>query len=249
MRLKDKQAVVTGGAGGIGRSIVSGFIREGASVAIVDNNKVLIEKAEKEKLPRQGRSFFVSADVSDSLEVTKMVKQVIRRLNKIDILVNCAGIYEYSPMLDMSDEEWDKTLRVNLYSYFYCSRAVGAYMKEQKTGSIINLSSIAGMKAASMGHSHYGTSKAGIIGFTRAVAAELGPFGIRANCICPGLTEGTPMGSSAQNAFGEEYLKHVPLGRFAIPQDIASAAIYLASEESNYITGACLNITGGMHMD
>ncbi len=249
MRLKDKKAIITGGAGGIGKAITIGFLKEGASVAIVDNNDVFIDNGEREELFRHNSVVFVRADVSDSGEVGQMVNQVIRKFNKIDILVNCAGIYEYSTMLNMNDEEWDKTLRVNLYSCFYCSRAVGACMREQRSGSIINLSSIAGMRAASMGHSHYGASKAGIIGFTRAIAAELGPFGIRANCICPGLTVGTPMGNSAQNAMGEEYLKRVPLGRFAIPQDIAYGATYLASDESNYITGACLNITGGMHMD
>jgi len=250
MKLDDKVSIITGGAGGIGKSIALFFVEEGARVVIVDIDKAKGEKTVEEILIRYGnKANFIKADVSNSTEVNEMAERVFTRFNRLDVLVNCAGIYEDRLMLDMSDEEWSKTLKVNLYSCFYCTRAVGIYMKKQCGGSIINISSIGGQKAPSIGHSHYAASKAGMIGFTRAVATELAPFGIRVNNICPGVTEGTPMGDRALKNVGKEYLKTVPLARFARPSDIAYGAIYLASDEASYITGATLSINGGMFME
>jgi 3-oxoacyl-[acyl-carrier protein] reductase len=250
MKLNDKISIITGGAGGIGKSIASFFVKEGARVIIVDIDKAKGEKTVEEILIcYSNKANFIKADVSNSTEVNEMAEKVFRQFNKIDVLVNCAGIYEDRLMLDMSDEEWNKTLKVNLCSCFYCTRAVGVYMKKQCGGSIINISSIGGQKAPSIGHSHYAASKAGMIGFTRAVATELAPFGIRVNNICPGVTESTPMGDRALKNVGKEYLKGVPLARFAIPSDIAYGAVYLASDEASYITGATLSINGGMFME
>lgn len=250
MRLKDKVSIITGGGGGIGRAIAKGFLEEESTVVMVDTNRAGKQKAVRDILRLyKKKAYFIEADVSISIEVNRMADEVFERFNKIDVLVNCAGIYEDRFMLDMSDEEWDKTMKVNLYGCFFCSRAAADYMKQENGGSIINISSIGGQKAPSIGHSHYAASKAGMIGFTRAIASELALFGIRVNNICPGVTEDTPMGDRAIKNVGKEYFKNVPLGRPAVPLDIAYGAIYLASDESDYITGATLSINGGMYMD
>jgi NAD(P)-dependent dehydrogenase (short-subunit alcohol dehydrogenase family) len=250
MRLENKISIITGCCGGIGNSIAVGFLKEGAAVVIVDIDEAKGEKLVRDILIHYNKmAIFIKADVSNSNEVNEMADKIFKRFNKIDVLVNCAGIYEDALMLDMSDEEWDKTLKINLYGCFYCSRAVGSYMKKQRSGSIINISFIGGQKAPSIGHAHYAASKAGMIGFTRAVAYELAPFGIRVNNICPGVTEGTSMGDRAIRNVGKEYIKSVPLGKFAVPTDIAYGAIYLASDEANYITGATLSINGGIFME
>jgi len=250
MRLKDKVSIVTGGCGGIGKAIATGFLEEGSTVVLVDavkrDNKGAIRDILKQY---DGKVEFFATDVSQSVEVNKMADEIFRRFGRIDVLVNCAGIYEDRLMLEMSDEEWDRTLKINLYGCFYCSRAVARYMKPQHHGAIINISSIGGQTAPSSGHSHYAASKAGMIGFTRAIASELGPYGIRVNNICPGITVDTPMGDRATRNVGEEYFKRVPLGRPAVPSDIADGAIYLASDESGYVTGATLSINGGMFMN
>ena len=250
LRLRDKVAVVTGGAGGIGRSLTRKFLNEGAVVFIADRIRGLDPSFINDLITEyENRMFFIETDASDSRQVADMVDEVVRRFDRIDILVNCAGIYMHSPLLEMSDEEWDQTIKVNLYSCFYCCRAAGKHMRARREGTIINISSIAGQRAATPGHAHYGTSKSGMIGFTRAAAAELGPFNVRVNSICPGLTTGTPMGDAGQEQFGPEYLKDVPLKRFVTPEDIAYGAVYLASEESRNITGAILTINGGIFMD
>ena len=250
MRLEDKVAIVTGGGGGIGRAIAEGFLEEGSAVIMVDIEEAKNRAEVQNILTRYGiRAAFAVADVSNSKEVNEVCLKVFGKYKRIDILVNCAGIYEDRPMLEMTDEEWDKTMKINLYGTFFCSRSVASYMKKQRSGNIINISSIGGQKAPSVGHSHYAASKAGMIGFTRAIASELAPFGIRVNSICPGITEGTPMGEKAIEHVGMEYFKSVPLGRPARPRDIAFGAIYLASDESSYVTGATLSINGGMFMD
>jgi len=250
MRLRSKVAIITGGAAGIGKAIAEGFAKEGASIIIADHDKAKGEKTLAD-VPMRGdqRGIFLKVDISNSEEINGMAEEVVKRFYKIDVLVNCAGIYEDKLVLDMSDEEWDRVLKVNLYGCFYCTRAVGSYMKKQRSGSIINISSIGGQMAPSIGHAHYAASKAGMIGFTRAAAKEFGLFGIRVNNICPGVTEGTSMGDRAIGNIGREYIKSIPLERLAAPADIAYGAVYLASDEANYITGATLSINGGTFME
>lgn len=250
MRLQDKISIITGGCGGIGRAIAVRFLQEGSTVVLADAVMSNDKREVQDILKRyDGKAEFFITDVSRSVEVSKMADGIYEKFGKIDILVNCAGIYEKKAILDMSDEDWDRTLRINLYGCFYCSRAVGNYMKSQKNGGvIINIASIGGQTAPSFGHSHYATSKAGMMGFTRAIALELGPYGIRTNNICPGVTVETQMGDEAAINVGDEYLKRVPLGRHAVPLDIADGALYLASDESSCVTGATLSINGGAFM-
>ena len=250
MRLQDKVSIITGGCGGIGRAIAVRFLREGAKVVLVDTVKSDDRQVVQDILKQYSeKAKFIAADVSQSGEVNKMADEVFNEFGKIDVLVNCAGIYEQVPMVEMSDEDWNRTLTTNLYSCFYCSRAIANHMKSQKNGGvIINIASIGGQTAPSFGHSHYATSKAGMMGFTRAIALELGPYAIRANNICPGVTIETPMGDKAAINVGDEYLKRVPIGRHAVPSDIADGAVYLASDESSCVTGTTLSINGGAFM-
>ncbi len=251
MRLRDKVSIITGGCGGIGRAIAVRFLEEGSIVVLVDAVMSDDKNVVQDILNRYAEKVeFFAADVSQSVEVNKMADEIFKKFGKIDILVNCAGIYEKQPMMEMSDEDWDKTIKINLNGCFYCSRAVANYMKSQQDGgSIINMSSIGGQTAPSFGHSHYAASKAGMMGFTRAIALELGPYGIRTNNICPGVTIDTPMGNKAAMNVGDEYLKRVPLGRHAVPSDIADGAVYLASDESSCVTGTTLSINGGAFMN
>ncbi len=248
MKLIDQVAIVTGGGGGIGSEIGAFLLDEGALVYSLDKFQPE-EKTRILSLKKRGRFFLRKADVTKSSEVNRIIDEIYKKFHRIDILVNCAGIYETKLLVDMSDREWDKTLKVNLYGTFYFIRAVSQYMIKQKAGSIINISSIGGQMAPSNGHCHYAASKAGMIGLTRAVALELATFNIRVNSICPGIVDDTSMGRQAIKNVGKKYLTRIPLRRFGLPKDIASGVIYLASEESNYITGSILSINGGAYMD
>ena len=250
MRLDKKISIVTGGAGGIGKAIALNFAKEGSTVVIADSDqskgqKVVSSILKKYSLP----ATFIKMDIINSEEVDDMARQVFDYYKHIDILVNCAGIYEDKLMLEMSNEEWDRTLKVNLYGCFFCTRSVSTYMKMNRKGSIINIASIGGQKAPSIGHSHYAASKAGMIGFTRAIAIELAEFGIRVNNICPGVTQDTPMGDKAIINVSKEKSYNIPIDRYATPLDISYGAVYLASDESSYITGSTLSINGGLYME
>jgi 3-oxoacyl-[acyl-carrier protein] reductase len=250
MRLENKVAIITGGAGGIGRAIAESFLKEGAIVFVVDYDKLKGEKFIKDVAPKYEReSYFMPVDVSRDEEVKEVVRRVYDKFSRIDVLVNCAGIYEDCLFLEMDEKQWDKTIKINLYGCFFCTKAVAGYMKGQRHGSIVNISSIGGQMAPSDGHAHYAASKAGMIGLTRAVAKELAPLGIRMNNICPGVTEGTDIGERAIVNVGKAHLNKIPLGRMALPADIAQAAVYLASDESSYVTGAILSVNGGLLMD
>lgn len=247
MKLVDQVAIVTGGGGGIGSEIVAFLLDEGARVVSVD--KFQPGKQSHLLNSKKGdRIFYRKVDVSKSSGVNRVVDEIFKKLHRIDILVNCAGIYETKLISEISDQEWDETLKVNLYGTFYFIRAASQYMIKQKAGSIINISSIGGQMAPSNGHCHYAASKSGMIGLTRAVALELSPFKIRVNSICPGIVDDTSMGKNAIKNVGKKYLTRIPLRRFGLPRDIAFGVIYLASEESNYITGSTLSINGGAYM-
>ena len=250
MRLMGKLAVITGGGGGIGKAITTSFLDEGAKVVMVDKESVGKRDEVRTIISLYGVSAcFMGVDISNSSEVNTMASEIYQKFNQMDILVNCAGIYEQKMMLEMSDDEWDRTLRSNLYGTFFCSRAIALYMKKRMGGCIINISSIGAQMAPSDGHAHYAASKAGMIGFSRAIARELAPFGIRVNNICPGATKDTPMWERVLRNVGEQYFERVPLGRPATPLDIAHGAVYLASSEADYVTGATISINGGLYMN
>jgi 3-oxoacyl-[acyl-carrier protein] reductase len=242
MDLSDRVAIVTGGARGIGREIALKLAEVGARVVvsdIVDAEPVVEEiKAMKQE------GLAVTADISSSAEVAKLVDTVIAQYGQVDILVNNAGIARDQLLMRMSDEDWDKVLSVNLKSVFLCTRAVLRHMVKQRRGRIISISSIVGI-IGNPGQANYAAAKAGIIGFTKTVAREMGSRGITANAIAPGFID-TKMTQELTENQRQELMKHIPLGSLGTPRDVAEAVAFLASEEARYISGQVLGVDGGM---
>ncbi len=245
MRLRDRTALVTGAGSGIGRGIAQVFAAEGARLVVND----LSEPAARETaaaLPGGAPAGHLAlrADVGDPAQVRAMFTEVEERFGGLDVLVNNAGIEDgIRTTLGVSDEAFERMLRVHLFGTFYCTRAAVALMARAKRGAIVNISSVAALMGGGM--VHYSAAKAGILGLTRAVAADVGPLGIRVNAICPGYIE-TPMTEGLGREHAERAIARTPLRRAGQPHDIASAALYLASEESSFVTGQWLSPNGGM---
>lgn len=245
MRLKGKVALVTGGATGIGRAIAERFAREGALVAIAGNEAEALDKA-AEQLPEAGEVIPIHGDVRSREDAGRMVQTVLERWQRIDVLVNSAGICRPAPFLELTEEEWDAHISVNLKGTFLVSQRVAqAMVRLGIGGSIINISSVNGL-AAEADQAHYNASKGGVNLLTMSMALELAPYGIRVNALCPGFIETRLTRSLIDNpqAIGP-YLKTIPMGRAGQPEEIASAAVFLASDDSSYMTGHCLVVDGG----
>jgi len=250
MLLSKRVAIITGGARGIGRAIAEKFVKEGAAAIIADIRDK--EGAEAIKLisRTKSRGLFIHCDVSDSREVQQMVDRVITEFGKIDILVNNAAISPPENFLaDITEEEWDKVLAVNLKSVFLCCKAVLPHMKKQKYGKIINISSAGAITPAPV-MADYAAAKAGVVAFSRSLALEAAPFNICVNALLPGITR-TPLHDTVipkGMTKGEHFAraaKMVPLKRVAEPDDIAGTALFLASDLSNYVTGDRILVSGG----
>lgn len=242
--LKGKVAIVTGAGQGIGREIALYLAKNGANVVVADiTDKMLEVVNEIKSLGSQGLA--VKCDISKTEEVEKMVDETIREFGRIDILVNNAGIYPSKPFLEMTEQDWDRVLNINLKGTFHCIKAVVSKMVSQKYGKIINLSSMAGSTIGFPSQAHYSASKAGIVGLTKTLALELAPFGININAIAPGPIN--PTGSITTNNIEaiEQIRKTIPIGRIGQPEDVANLVLYLASDESSFITGQCIVIDGG----
>ncbi len=242
MALTGRVALITGSARGIGRAIALKLAERGADIVVSD-----IEDAEPvaDEIRAMGRqSIAVKANVSLAADVEKLVESAIARFGHIDILVNNAGIARDQLLLRMSEEEWDAVLNVNLKSAFLCSRAVVRHMLKQRWGRIVSISSVVGIMG-NPGQANYAASKAGIIGFTKTLAKELGSRGITANAIAPGFIE-TRMTQQLNENQRQELFKRIPLGSLGTPQDVAEAVAFLASEEARYISGQVLGVDGGM---
>ena len=242
MTLAGKTAVVTGAARGIGRAIAERFLQEGATVAVVDLEGP--QTAAAAFATNSGRTLAIAADVSDSSAAVNAVEEVKEKLGAIDILVNNAGIIVLKPLLELSDGEWQRVLDVNLSAAFYWSREVGKHMCAQKSGSIINVSSVSAI-IGSVERGPYSASKAGLIGLTRVLAAELGDYGVRVNALLPGPVETKLSDDAYTPEIKAAFVGRTALGRRGRPQEIASAAAFLASEESSYMTGQSLVVDGG----
>lgn len=259
MKLEGKTAVVTGGDRGIGRALAIALAREGANIVVTYNtNKDAAVKTSND-IERLGRrSLVFKVDVRSTSEIKNMINESTGKFGKIDILVNAAGICSLVGVLDMSEEEWDSVMDVNMKGTFLCSKYVAKEMIRQKVeGKIVNISSRAG-KIGMAGIAHYSASKFAVLGFTQAFALELIKHGIRVNAICPGRTdtdmvkEDVVSLSRIKNISIEqarkEYAEPIPLGRFATPDEIANVAVFLCSDESRYIIGESINVTGGLDL-
>lgn len=247
MRLKEKIAIVTGAAQGIGRAIALGFAREGAKVVVGDIDVVKVEAVVKEISTLGTEALAVRVDVSDEGSVANLKEQILHRFGRVDILVNNAGIFPVSPAVKMSEEEWDRVIDTNLGGNFLCSRAVVPHMRAQKSGRIISISSALAYKGAKNG-AHYAASKAGIIGFVKALARELALDGITVNAICPGITDtALPRGHRSKEEMDDQG-KQIPLSRIGQAEDLVGPVIFLASDAASYITGQALIVNGGGFM-
>lgn len=252
MSLVGKNAVVTGGASGIGRGICLRLAREGANVAILDLNLAGAEAvaAEVEALGR--KSVACKADVANRAQVDAAIEQVRKALGPIQILVNDAGIGKFVLLSEMSEEAWDEMIGIHLKGTFNCTKAVVQDMVDAKWGRVVNISSTAGLGGAA-GLVHYSAAKAGIIGFTKGLAAELGPLGITVNAIAPGLID-TPILlkggvlSGRMQKFIQQTANRAPVRRNGAPDDIAAACAYLVSEDASFFTGQVVSPNGGMYM-
>lgn len=245
MNLSGRVALVTGAGQGIGRAISLRLAEAGASVVVNDISERAEETAE---LIRQnkGQAAAILADVSSSEDVAKLAEKAIATFGKIDILVNNAGITRDQLLMRMSDDDWQKVLRIDLDSVFLCTRAVMRPMMKQRWGRIINLASVVGL-TGNAGQANYAAAKAGVIGFTRSIAKEVGSRNITVNAIAPGYID-TDMTRKLPEEQRAGLLKGIPLGRPGTPQDVAEAVAFLAAEETGYITGQVLSVDGGMAM-
>lgn len=242
MRLKDKVAVITGGAAGIGQATVEAFAREGASVALWD----ITEKGKTvaDDLTRAGhRVVFTRVSVTDNDAVQKATAATVKEFGRIDILINNAGITKDRTLLKMSREEWNDVIAVNLTGVFNCTQAIATHMKERNYGRIVSASSNVAIRG-NYGQTNYVATKSAIIGMTKVWAMELGRFGITVNCIAPGFIK-TAMTDAMPEEVRKASLAHIPVGHWGEPNDIAMGYVYLASDEARFVSGICLTIDGG----
>ena len=242
--LTNEVAIITGGGTGIGRSIALEFAKAGADVVVASRKLENLEKVVKEIQALGRQSLAIATDVRVPEQVDNMVKETVDTFGKIDILVNNAGASFPCPLEDMTPNGWDAVIGINLKGPYLCSRAVGKVMIQQKGGKIINIASVAGING-SPGMAHYGAAKAGLINLTKSLAVEWAKHNIYVNCIAPGLvrTEGAYAAMDLTNE--EERVKGIPLGRAGQPAEIGSAAIFLASEASSFLTGETIAVQGG----
>lgn len=246
MRLKDKVAIITGGASGIGLAACERFVEEGAKVVLSDFNE---EKGKEEVRKLQDRGYdihFVQVDVANQDSVNELIIQTLEKYGRIDILINNAGITQDATLLKMDAEKFERVLDVNLKGVFYCTKAVAPVMIEQGKGKIINTSSVVGVYG-NFGQTNYAASKSAVIGMTKTWAKELGRKGICVNAVAPGFIA-TPMVQKMPEKVIEKMKGNVSLQELGNPKDVANAYLFLASEEADYIHGHVLHVDGGIMM-
>ena len=242
MVFKDTIVVITGSESGIGNAAAELMIKNGAFIIGMDlkqKNGLRFEIGQYE---------FIQVDVSDAEKIKNVFDEIVAKYDKIDVLLNCAGITSLDSVMDVSSKSWDTMLDVNLKSVFFCCQNVLKTMTKQGYGKIVNISSNAGIGGGKAVGAHYSASKAGVVNLTKSLALYAADYNINVNCVAPGPTE-TPMTSEWSSILNEKLKKVIPFKRFAEPVEIAEAILFLASDKSNYITGETLNVNGGLLMD
>lgn len=246
MRLKDKVAIITGAANGIGLAAAKTFAREGAKVAMADFDEATGTQRAAELAEEGFEAAFFQVNVADRSSVDALVQNVLSQFGKIDILVNNAGITRDGMLHKLAAEDFQKVVDVNLTGVFNCAQAVVPAMVQQGSGKIINTSSVSGVYG-NVGQTNYAATKAGVVGMTKTWAKELGRKGINVNAVAPGFIE-TGMTAKVPEKVLDQMKMMVPLGRLGLPEDIANAYLFLASDESNYVNGTTLHVDGGIMM-
>jgi len=244
MLLTGKTALITGAARGIGRSIALMFAAEGADVAFTDlrqDENMQSLEAEIQAMGRKGKGY--PSDASDFADCERVTDLVVADFGKVDILINNAGITRDNLLMRMTEADWDLVIKVNLKSVFNMTKAVQKYMLKQRSGSIVNMSSVVGV-GGNAGQANYSASKAGLIGFTKSIAQELGSRNVRCNAIAPGFIE-TEMTAKLPDDVRADWAAKIPLRRGGKPEDVAKACLFFASDLSDYVTGQVLNVCGG----
>lgn len=231
-----QRVIVTGGSGGIGAAIVERFLADGARVVTLDRQE-----------PRAVASTFITVDLRDPLDTRRAVGEAVAHLGGVDVLVNCAGIFQHIPLLDITVDDWDRVLDINARATLVTMQAVAPVMLEARGGTIINIASMAA-KLGGGGEAHYAASKAAVVALTRAGAQEWGCHGVTVNAVCPGYVL-TDMGADTRSeADVAAWSAKSPLGRLGVPEDVAGVTHFLASPAGGYLTGQAINVTGGMLM-
>lgn len=256
-KLEGKVAIITGGARGIGKAIAMCFVQEGADIAIIDldaEDSHLVKDLQKSVGDFKRKCWYKKADVSQMQEVQHATEATVIALGKVNVLVNNAGgsFIPSTPLEDLAETDWDHVINVNLKGTYNCTRAVIRHMKEQKNGKIINVSSRAGRAPSVAANLAYASAKAGVIGFTRQLALDVAPYGINVNAIAPGTVFTERVRKIFEERFTPEerqrILDNIPLKTVAKPEEIGRLAVYLASDESRFVTGATIDINGGATM-
>ena len=249
MRLKHKVAFITGAGRNLGRAIALTFAEEGADIILndyIEENAAAVAK-EIEALGR--KAFVVPGDVSDSSAVSEMFKKGTDYFGKLDIMINNAGCTQHVDVANMTDADWDRIIRVNLTGVFYCCREAVRYMIPNNYGKIVNVSSVSGKQGGGVwGAAHYSAAKAGVMGFTKTLAREVAKYHITCNCVVPGVIA-IDIPAQVRLAAKAKAAEGVPLGRQGLPEEVAKAYLFLASDDSSYITGEMLDVNGGLYMD
>ena len=243
MRLKDKVAIITGSARGIGQATALKFAAEGARVVVCDLERKAVDQVLAQIAQAGGQAIGFTLNVTDTASIAAMVRGVMDKHGRIDVLVNNAGIVDDAMFRKMTDEQFDRVIDINLKGTYNCARAVVDIMIAQNAGVILNASSVVGIYG-NFGQTNYAASKFGVIGMAKTWARELGRKGIRANAVCPGFVETTILRSIPQKVM-QAMIDRVPLGRLARPEEIANTYAFLASDEASYINGAVIEVSGG----
>lgn len=240
----NKTALVTGATGGIGRCVVEQLVKHGATVAITDRDLEMLTNLKKEL--NSDKVFVYPCNLTDTGSVAELVKQAEADMGKIDVLVNNAGVTKDTLSIRMTDEQWQMVLDINLTAAFRLSRAVLMGMMKRRYGRIVSLASVVGAMG-NAGQANYAASKAGLIAMSKSIAQEVASRGITLNCVAPGFIQ-TPMTAILPEAVKERMIAAIPTGTFGQPKDVANAVLFLAAEESGYITGQTIHVNGGMAM-